>query len=214
MKTYIYLILIGFSIISCNSNRRPKFHQRVKYKEYKGEFDKKLTKHFPDKLTTYPYGIIRATNMVKNDVCFMLCEYDIEKNKLDSIIKRIQNIAIAKYKSNDSCLLIVNRFETIESYENRKKVEITDTTKVNQDCFKKLYPIPNFINYHSTNGNADSKLTDDFNFYVLEAESGNYWKKYNLLPNPQMPDGWKNGYSRGVAISKEKRDVIYWAIVW
>jgi hypothetical protein len=210
---YVSLIAMSFLITSCNGQAH-NTRTNKKYLKYKNEFDKELTKHFPHNLSSYPNEIIRSTDTLKNNICFMLYEYDVQKDKLDSIAKKVYNLSIAKYKSNDSCLLIVNRFETMKSYENRTVVEIKDSSKINQDCFKNLYPIPNFINYNSPNRDSELKLTDDFDIYILEAKSGNHWKEYKVLPNPQMPDKWKNGYSRGIALNKEKNIIIYWAIIW
>jgi hypothetical protein len=35
-----------------------------------------------------------------------------------------------------------------------------------------------------------------------------------MKPAYQMPKQWQNGYSKGIAISKEKRTVVYWTVIW
>lgn len=210
----IFLVLIGsFLILSCNGQS---IHSKAKekYIEHKSTFDVKLISHFPIKLTTFPNESIDSKNISKNDVAFMLYEYNPDITKMDSVVNSVEKKAIAKYNTNDSCLLIVNRFETLDSLENMENVEITDSTKINQDCYKKLYPIPNFIDYDYPNKKNDLKLDGNFDIYVLEAKSGNHFKEFDLLPNPQMSKEWENGYSKGIAISKEKKTLIYWSIIW
>jgi hypothetical protein len=213
MKKTLLLFGLCLLIYSCNGQALdPKSNE--KYIKSKNEFDSKLTEFFPQKLLYLPRNTINNKDISKNDVCFILYEYKVDKNAIDSVIKNVQNKYIAKYSSEDTCLLIVNRFETLETLKNMEEVIITDSTKVNQDCYKKLYPIPNFIDYNFPRKNNDLKLEGNFDIYVLEAKSGNYFKKFDLQPNPQMPEEWKNGYSKGIAINKQKGTVIYWGIIW
>ncbi len=42
-------------------------------------------------------------------------------------------------------------------------------------------------------------------------------KKYEAFGNMEeghMPEEWKHGYSKGVAINKEKKEAIYWIEIW
>ncbi|ELV7526240.1 hypothetical protein [Flavobacterium psychrophilum] len=213
IKKIVLLLNLSFLIYSCNGQSIDT-RNKEKYKKYKNEFNSKLTNHFPLNLTAYPNNIINSKNISKNTVGFILYEYERDIVKIDSVIKSIQSESIAKYNSKDLCLLIVNRFETFETLENMEEVVITDSTKINQDCYKKLYPIPNFIDYEYPNKSNDLKLDGNFDIYVIEAKSGNHFKEFDLLPNPQMPPQWQNGYSKGIAISKEKKTIIYWGIIW
>ncbi len=204
-----------FSLLfySCNGqfgNRR----SNAEYVVSKKEFNDKLVDHFPRKLSSPPTEFINSKNSAKNTVGFMLYEYDVSIEKIDSVVAVVEKIKIAKYNSKENCLLIVNRFETVDTYKNRKDIIIADSTKINQKCYELLYPIPNFINYKVPNNNSDLKLEGNFDIYVLEAKSGNHFKEFDLQPNPQMPSEWKNGYSKGIAVSKEKHTIIYWSIIW
>ena len=49
---------------------------------------------------------------------------------------------------------------------------------------------------------------------MIEAKSGKYFKNFDILPNPQMPLDWQNGYSKGLAINKKRKTIIYWGIIW
>ncbi|WP_281228752.1 hypothetical protein [Flavobacterium aquiphilum] len=213
MKKIGLILSISFLILGCNGQSRDS-KLNAEYIKSKSGFDSVLTNHFPNKLTTFPRKIVNSKNVSKNDVAFILYDYNLDITKIDSVINSIKKRTIAKYSSKDLCLLIVNRFETLDSEENMKDVIITDSIKINQDCYEKLYPIPNFIDYDYPNKKSDLKLDGNFDIYVLDAKSGNYFKEFDLKPNSQMPPKWLNGYSKGIAVSKEKKTVIYWAIIW
>ena len=68
------------------------------------------------------------------------------------------------------------------------------------------------------NDNPDGGLgfwkDSTFVIYVLESGKGKYLEKYDLPPSPQMPNSWKNGYSKGVSVSEKRKMAIYWSIAW
>ncbi|HEU4790392.1 MAG TPA: hypothetical protein VFS71_11950 [Flavobacterium sp.] len=65
--------------------------------------------------------------------------------------------------------------------------------------YKKLLPIPNFIDF-SIAKNKDFRKDGNFRIYVLNTEEGNFHKKLDLQLNLQMSKEWENGFSRGVVI--------------
>ena len=213
MKKMILLNVIILCILSCN-NKSVDSLDNQKYIEAKNSFNKKFVNHFPKTLKSYPFQTVNSKNMSKSDVRFMLYEYEKDLKNIDSVIRSLEKKSLAKYSSNDSCLLIVNRFETPITYENREDVVIRDSTKINQDCFTSFYPIPNFIEYEFANGKSEIYLENNFDIYVLEAKKGNWFKEFKMMPNPQMPSNWKNGYSKGIAVSRERKTLIYWSVIW
>jgi hypothetical protein len=208
-------ILFGFSFLlflnSCDNKITYNANENKKYTEI---FEEHFISQFPRKIECINYTITSSANTEKNDVGLLLYVYGASQKIILKERNKVRKTAIAMYNSKDKCLLVVNRFETIDTYENRKDVEIIDSTKVNQDCYKNQYPIPNFINYDNPKKNSNLKLDGDFDIYVLEAKSGNYFKEFDLIPNPQMPIHWKNGYTKGIAISESKKIVIYWSVMW
>lgn len=212
IKNIFSLLILG-SLLGCNGERA-NTSSTIQYMDSKSEFNKKLVNHFPPRKITIPYELINSKNIDKNDVSFMLYEYRAgDKTKAD-LSNSMKKKAVAHYTNNDTDLLIVNRYETINTSENRLDVVISDSSKIEKKSYEKLLPIPNFIDFQEPNTKKDIKLKGNFDIYVLEAKSGNHFKEFDLKPNPQMPKKWKNGYSKGVAIEKERSIIIYWAIVW
>lgn len=160
-------------------------------------------------------AVVSSRDETKNDFNLLLYEYQVDTNEIDLILGRIKNKAIAKYNFLDSCVLIVNRFETESSKYSLETPIITDSTLINRICYDKKYPIPNFIGFHENDMNRDSKLDNTFTIYVLDANRADSWgTEFAMEPAPQMPNNWKNGYSKGIAISRKHQTIIYWTVIW
>ncbi|PTS97572.1 hypothetical protein DBR11_16885, partial [Pedobacter sp. HMWF019] len=187
------------------------------YQEAMGFFRKSFINHFPVKKngSGNESSMFSAKSEKKNDFNLLLYQYNVNQDTIYSVLKKIRDKAIAEYKPTDSCLLIVNRFETAGSKDSLEIPIITDSTLINRDCYNKKYPVPNFIGSHQNIMNRDFRLDDSFTIYVLDAKKVDSWgTEFALGPDPQMPNNWKNGYSKGVAISKKKQTVIYWTVIW
>lgn len=216
MKFVLVSLSFFFIVSSCDKKNTLNFDERsdsLKYSNYKKQFDSNVINQFPEKIDSKEYFILSNTNIEKNDVGLFLVEYNLSENEMRKVLKKNSVFFLKKYSSKDSCLFKVNRFETIETRENYKIVEIYDSSLISNPCFKKSYPIPNFIDY-SIATKKDFWENENFDIYVLEAKSGNHFKEYDMQPNPQMPIQWQNGYSKGIAVSEEKKTLIYWSIIW
>ncbi|RZJ72577.1 hypothetical protein [Flavobacterium sp.] len=204
-KMLLLLLLLQFFISSCDNRNFLIETSNKNFEAYKLDFDAKFFDQFPKKITSPYTDIISNTNRRKNDIGLFLYENDVPLNKINQFKQRVLNSAIATYKATDTCLLVVNRFETEESYKSFERVSSIDSLQIDRDCAIKNYPVPNFIssNYSATKNKI--KLDESFDIYVFEAKSGNNFPNYTLQPSPQMPKKWGNGYSKGVAISEKKK---------
>lgn len=183
------------------------------YIKSKNEFKQDFTSHFPDRITTEDFYIDFNNDREKNNVGIILYEYDLDKNDINSVKNDLRNLnVIGKYSSKDTCLLIVNRYESSDTSENKKR-EAQNDLILCKPCFNKLYPIPNFIGYQFRSKNSALKLDTSFEIYVIDAKNSNI-SKFNLKPDSQMPNNWETGYSKGIAISDAKNTIIYWSIIW
>lgn len=51
--------------------------------------------------------------------------------------------------------------------------------------------------------------------YVLAAQAGKYVDDMYLYDKEgALPPEWEHGYSRGMAINEQKREIYYWLVVW
>ena len=212
----IILMMLNIFYIGCSPDPSINSKGEMYYQKYKKNFDRKFIDHFPAKgiQPGISADAFSSLEHKKNNISLMLYQYGMSIEGIQNLNNKFKKLAIAEYKSSDSCLLIVNRFETIETDENQKMPDI-NLSLLNNECYSNKYPIPNFVNYENYRKDRALRLDDSFTIYVLEAKKVDSWgTDFALEPAPQMPKNWKNGYSKGVAISHENHTVIYWTIIW
>jgi len=207
------IIILSLTISGCNSQQYADDSSQLEYQEMKGKFDALMTDHFPVKKSQIS-SVYMSLNTKKDELGLILYQYEIPSDTIRKIRKEIEDKAIAYYTPSDDCLFIINRFETFQTLENREVITNVDSAKVNDSCYKDLYPIPNFIRVENPMKHSDIKLNETYRIYVLEAKPGVFYKELQPSPSPQMPKNWGNGYSKGIAISEKDNTVIYWGIIW
>lgn len=216
----IYISLISSALLfGCDFSQNPQSKRKtqslIKYLEYRREFDHWLVKHFPNDFSGETFSFSSSKNFTKHDMGFYLYEYDVSISALQALQKRVEKKAVAHYQTDDSLLFVINRFETLKTDYERSIPKIKNLLYIDSSLFAGLYPVPNFLEYEKPISTRNGIwLPKDFDLYVLEAKSGVYCKEFDLKENFQMPKGWKNGFSRGVAINKKDRTVIYWGVLW
>lgn len=214
-KNIFYLLSVVL-IMKCGTNNITIYDNMNKdYVDLKSSFDSVFVDHFPDRIESVNSHFVYKNYPEANRVGFLLYDYGVAEQIIDSIQFDVKNYAIAKYTSKDSCLLIVDRYESKNEF-----YEIIDeeTILTNDTCYSNTLPIPNFLDYKNNEiYDVYWRLTNDFEVCVLDANNNNslfLLKGKNMKPSKQMPDAWKNGYSKGIVFSKQKKTVIYWSIMW
>ena len=219
MKLIYFSFLSAALILGCDFSLQPQSKRKtqalINYWEYRREFDNWLVKHFPKDFSGETFNFSSSKNFTKHDVGFYLYEYDVSFSGLQALQKRVERNAVAHYQTDDSLIFVINRFETLKTDYERSIPKIKDLHYLDSALFAGLYPVPNFLDYEKPIRTRNGIwLPKDFDLYVLEAKSGVFCKEFELTENFQMPQGWKNGFSRGVAIHKKDRTVIYWGVMW
>lgn len=181
-----------------------------KYDSIREFFEDKMINHFP---RTIDSNTISFTESLSPDFGDIELIYTAKTTDLSLELKKIGRSPIAIYNADDTCLLIVNKYATSANYYKLKSPDNESNIK-SLGCYKDKYPVPNFWHNDYTVEDTQCKLPDDFKLYVLEANAGIYLNKKYLTDGKFMPDNWKNGYSKGVAISEKRKVIIYWVIIW
>lgn len=212
-KKVLFLLLLLLPKMSCDNpgNYRKEYLKNVdkKYQEIKTNFSD-LIEHFPAKLdTNYLYD--RWTIDPMEEFSLEL-GYKFSADKYETLFHMYEN-RISEYNTTDTCLLILNRYNTKDNYQYIKLSDI-DTNLISRDCYFGLFPIPNFSTSIFYSEETDCHLPPDFNIIVLDSKPGEFLEIEKLTKGIFMPVEWKNGFSRGVAISKMKQVIIYWTIIW
>lgn len=210
MKYFIFFLPI--LLISCFNNVDPKL--QAHYNEIKSYFNETLTKHFPKSLPNEYKDFHYSSGLAQYEVSSFLelKTEGLSKETYNSLKTKLIASYLAKISPSDSCLIKV--FSGSVNSED----ELMQKTKfLNKNCIKG-FPIPDFVI-------SESKPQDD-NIYVLEADSINYFGKFD---NPTLqelfsksekplikylPNKWSKGYSLGITTNDDHLIINYWLIIW
>ena len=213
MKNAILIILLITSI-SCNDKRIDKFwflEIDQDYNRVKGVFENYVD-FFPKESNCYSLNC--TWSLDQTDEYNLKVVFEFNDEMFNEEKRKIEEDAIAKYLAGNDSVLVLNRFSTNKNYGYPDKSEI-ERELIEQDHFKEFKPIPNFSNFSAYNTNTTvCKLPKDFSIYVLESKPGIFLKENQLTDGEYMPKVWKHGYSKGVAISSKRKEMIYWVIIW
>lgn len=201
-KIVLFLLLL-ISFTSCNNDQIRNKKSDEDYLEALGRMDPQLTDHFPSKIITTNYSTHYVKKVENNEVYLIHYVYNVSDNDLKSARRFTRSKSIAHYNANDSCLLIINRNETKQ-----------DSLIMDSNCYIDKVPVPRFKDVIHPQSSNYIKLNSNYVLYVIEANSKDFYRTYNLKPNESMPNNWKNGYSKGIAINEKEKTIIYWITIW
>ena len=208
----ILIMIIGCSGSKIKPDKRLMMIEQVIDKEYherKDFFKKEFVNHFPEKLHS---NYITFTDCESPEGGPLTLRLINKINEEQSITKLIEK-AMVHYAADDSCLLIVNRFATKDRFY---KIVLSAKEKdiVNKNCYNDKVPIPNFWDSKIFSNTTDTRLPADFIIYVLDYKAGKFASNNLLTDGGFMPKKWKNGYSKGLAVSEKQKIIIYWIEIW
>jgi|WetSurMetagenome_2_1015567.scaffolds.fasta_scaffold28972_3 hypothetical protein len=207
MNFNLHLLIVALTLTSCIHDDSAAYL----LKESKKEFSKNLTDHFPDEFNERnAYLIIREPTTFTEfqygaRIQLLLTKASKEIKAFESSPPNIKSVI----HSSDSCLLIIQRFGM---NEKEKYSVYTDSLFMRCKCFS--YPIPDFTILNKCMNKNFYLLPDDFTLYVIDAKPGIFMDSLCLSKGLGLPKEWKNGYSKGIAVSKKRSAIIYWLDVW
>lgn len=218
-KSNIVIFLFVVLLFACGEKKGSFEKWRIEeatlsYKEQlrRIDFPKETIDDFPDSIKHLPVKMYTHLDPEFSSQSILFFEYFVSKHAQDVV----QN-SLAKYSASNDSLLVI---------ENHRIGTFTKRYKSYRDFDISLgyYPIP-FFKKEEYNHTEDvvytedvysdstvSGLSEDFIIYILNSKPGIYLE--NLKPLVYMPNGWENGYSKGVCINIKKKVVIYWTLIW
>ena len=225
MKRLIYLlILFTIAIVSksCVINTFKSQKNDLFFLDDYKSLKKKLFNHFPEK---EPTGFILSYYNAKvklADSCFGPINYVLASfyhhAKYDSLKNHFKILKIKSLYPNDTSVLLVFPYcdvsvgmdgSIIKDLETKKKKKLSR----HNNTIHNGIPIPMF-EINEFQGSTFSGLPKDFKIYVLGAKPGKYMDDKYLQDCVCLPEKWKHGYSKGVALSDKRKVIIYWVTVW
>jgi len=202
MYRYIlFLLIILFCSESCSNNTLPK-EGMIRYKADLELYPNFLVDHFPKEIKKKPIIVDINNDTTNMCISFSLTKYYDQENDLLSFPIKVS------YHATDSNLVVIKRSLLLRKSRKRYSKEDLNNN----------YPIPYFeFKDYSDFRNAFSQetksgLSKDFKINIIDSNVGGYWD--GLKPLSYMPEGWKNGYSKGISINEKANIIIYWVIIW
>ncbi|WP_460219317.1 hypothetical protein [Psychroserpens sp. MEBiC05023] len=196
MNKYIYLIL-PFLFSSC-LNKTNELEKRFleSYANGIGAFPQEMTDHFPSELkaekkltVSYPSGVYAIGK------ASMIFSHQVDSSEFNKVKRKLELNKFQSYKPTDSIFIIVG--DTLDYSDKLNGI-----------------PLPNFDSYERDFGINSKYLSEYHKIYVLESKSGKYLADENLSSGKNLPEKWKNGFSRGIATNEKEYELIYWLCVW
>ena len=192
-------------------------------KEFNKEYLKIRSMFDSSLVTIFPFYVHSSYSRIRG---YTLGSYEyyrfngmiLEVSYSDSLARALANSKFKiAYSSQDSNLLIVGRLgeSTLERYREFGK-------NYSWSKSKDYIPVPNFYEHNYPLGThpgitdpLNNRLPEGYTIYVVDASPGIYIKKEWLTEGLGLPPEWKNGYSRGYAISSDTtKNIIYWLAIW
>ncbi|NOX46469.1 MAG: hypothetical protein GXO89_05770 [Chlorobi bacterium] len=215
VSSIIWLFLGMFVITQCIVPLKDDAVQDS-YTELLNTLPNELINHLPLKLTDsiVDFRIIFPEGAKMFFGSYVLLEYKLDSTKFFVFEDSLTSVACNIYNSSDTCLLIINRFGNNSLSPDAKNIKPRS-----QNCDINKCPVPNFYpikihHYKSIKNEDDIRLSPDYKLYVLDAKPGIYIDKKFLSGMNGVPDSWKHGYSKGVALNKRTYNIMYWLSIW
>lgn len=238
-----FLLVISFFVISLYSCKYDRYESYLKLYptyliEYSNPFPDDLVDHFPketDSLFTFYFEKHDSSNTISRFTSnrLVLC-MSVSINRAKELYKKHLETACQIINPNNKCLLIVNALQnkTANLEDEFEKLidesnSAVDTSKYYVDtkrylkglenrCDTLTLPVPNFSSlvFNKINLSQGNRLTDEFTLFVISAKPGVYCDEDFLTNGDGLPEKWKNGYSKGVAINVDKGILLFWLEVW
>lgn len=205
------ILLIICILFGGGCGKRDSNHIDLKTNRYKADlkiFPPYFVDFFPDTLSDI-YSIEENIDITNGCVFYINFDFNFTPEKGQDYLYKYKDIIKESFMANDSSVFVIKRRKLRDQ-----------TLKVN-NFTNKIYPIPYFeeANYSDIgveddiySSSTESGLSEKFRIYVLDSQPGKYWT--GLIPQDYMPQGWKNGFSKGFCINQKKNIIIYWIVIW
>ncbi len=196
MNKYLVLILLSF-FYSCK-NEQYDLEKRFleNYASGLATFPIELTDHFPRQLRSEKQLTIKyPASVYAHDMAGIIFSHQVDAMEFEKVKRKLNLNNFRSYNPTDSIFIIVG--DTINYSEKTNGI-----------------PIPNFDAYERDFGLNSKYLPEFYKIYALESKTGKYLEAKNLSSGKNLPEKWKNGYSRGIATNEKDNELIYWLCIW
>jgi hypothetical protein len=186
------------------------------YEDGLKNFESAFVDHFPKDFNS-ENSTLHLSDDINTSHPGIWLKTEIESSYADTLLNFLQAKSIASYSPSDSCLLVVDSHLTEDNWLTYDKTERNgrEARIINKDCHKGVLPVPKFW----TGGLFETKDTkvgikNTYRLFVLDSKSGPF-RNLDSLPNGKYTyQGWDHGYTKGIALDRDREQVIFWFDIW
>ena len=214
----LIIIAMGICLGSCYS---PYF--KYIYKQRLSVYEDSLVDHFPKK---FKGGILQVQRLSsippkKNSFHYhgLFAAKTYKEQDYNTLYFQIDSVTQKIYEITDDNLLVFKYMDSVvssvDSSLTLEKPYIKELAQHNLTLGNKL-PVPWFTNKDHYNGeNVLDYYDPSFKLHVIDAQPGIYLPEEKLYDSSKcLPEKWRHGYSRGVALCDKTRQAVFWIIIW
>ncbi|MEA3447761.1 MAG: hypothetical protein U9Q98_04820 [Bacteroidota bacterium] len=207
MRYYIIcfnLLIISFTgCLHKNGDKQSAVNKQYEksYKIASEEFSDTMINHFPQIIgDTFHVSLNLPKFEKKRNRYGFTVLFKTSAQKVENLSESLEKeyIEVGFYEKNS---LIINH-----------KNEIKSVTKKDS-----LLPLPNIPKIFESNNQkmyfSDLEM-NKYKFFIINSAQGNFLGKDYLTDGKGLPEEWKNGYSKGIAINEKDNELIYWLEIW
>lgn len=133
----------------------------------------------------------------------------------DTLLDFARRNAIEVCDVNDTSLFLLVPFQSSKKIEGLDLMIDSDSVMAKNFNKKGHYPVPVVNGIYPFWDVSYTGWDKGIKLYVLAAQAGKYADDMYLHDKEgALPPEWEHGYSRGMAINEQKREIYYWLVVW
>ncbi|MCK5136345.1 MAG: hypothetical protein KAR19_11205 [Bacteroidales bacterium] len=198
----IVLIFVSILLMSWGCDIKNPGYYNSDWARISKDFNDSLLAHFPQNVKgSYYFTTTFPIKCKESNRCGVILAIPTNSKSYRSHIPSFITSTI-EYKDSDPSVVIINGQKSIE---------------IEQGCGDSLKIIPNIkrlITECKTCSEIGNEQLSEFSYYLIDTQSGRFIKEEYLSEREDLPQLWKNGFSKGIAINQSKTLVIYWLEIW
>ena len=226
MRIFYAIVLLIVLLSACKKRSFQQERDRAYHKSLLF-FGDSLVQHFPKKLENagYETTVLGATDTIKYffKIHRIYLYQKYSDQEYPEMHARVDSLTKAVYDANDSTLLLV--FDYQDKVEIKGRMYYNEASPLKKELVGrnmrtgKSLPVPLFGDEYNTGvaytGTTYNGLRDGFKLHVLDARAGYFLPGNKLSDSSEcLPEKWKHGFSRGIALNDQTKEAVCWIVVW
>ncbi len=198
----LILIFVSILLMSWGCDIKNPGYYNSDWARISKDFNDSLLTHFPQNVKgSYYFTTTFPVKCKESNRCGVILAIPTDSESYKSHIPTSVTSTI-EYKNSDPCIIIINGQKTV------------DIEQRYEDSLRIVPNIKRLITECKTCSEIRNEQLSEFSYYLVDNQPGIFIEEKYLSEREDLPQIWKNGFSKGIAINQSKTLVIYWLEIW